>query len=236
LQVLPNLRAQSVDLLLADLPYGVTNNKWDTPLDLPNLWQCLNRVCTEKAAMLFTATEPFTSTLVQSNREHFRYDLIWEKTIASGQLNVKTRPLRVHENVLVFYRKQPVYHEQLLPGTPYEVSRTGQYAPGSYRAQKPSRKTNSGFRHARSVLKVSNPRVKGGHPTQKPVPLLSWLIQTFSDQGDVVLDCCMGSGSTGVACQKTQRKFIGIENNARWFDVATKKLEMKDQTHHEESD
>ena len=150
--------------------------------------------------------------------------LLWEKTICSGQLNVKHRPLRAHESILVFYDKKPTYNEQKTNGKPYKIKREGNDTENCYCAQKASQKDNDGFRHAKSVIKIPNQRVKGGHPTQKPVALLEMLIKTFSDENDIVLDCCMGSGSTGVAAMNLNRKFIGIEKELKYFDMATSNI------------
>lgn len=215
------LKEKSIDLILVDLPYGVTNNKWDVIIPFDEMWEQFNRIKKNNAAMVLTATQPFASMLVMSNLKQFKYDVIWEKTICSGQLNVKHRPLRAHESILVFYDKIPTYNEQKTEGKPYKIKREGNDTENCYCRQKASEKDNEGFRHAKSVVKIPNQRVKGGHPTQKPVALLEMLIKTFSDENDIVLDCCMGSGSTGVAAMNLNRKFIGIEKELNYFDMAT---------------
>lgn len=199
LKIMPSLPSNSIDLILCDLPYGVTNNKWDSVIDLSLMWKEYKRIIKENGVIILTATQPFTSQLVMSNLEYFKYDLVWEKTISSNQLNVKYQPLRSHESILVFYKKPPTYHEQKTSGKPYKIKRKAEYKDGNYHKQSPSEKINDGFRHARSVIKISNPRIKGGHPTEKPVELLEYLIKTYTDEGDLVLDNCMGHGSTGVA-------------------------------------
>lgn len=215
------LKEKSIDLILVDLPYGVTNNKWDVIIPFDEMWEQFNRIKKNNAAMVLTATQPFASMLVMSNLKQFKYDVIWEKTICSGQLNVKHRPLRAHESILVFYDKIPTYNEQKTEGKPYKIKREGNGTENCYCRQKASEKDNEGFRHAKSVVKIPNQRIKGGHPTQKPVALLEMLIKTFSNENDIVLDCCMGSGSTGVAAMNLNRKFIGIEKELNYFDMAT---------------
>ena len=165
---------------------------------------------------------------MMSNIDMFKYDIIWEKTINSGQLNVKKMPLRSHENILIFYNKNRTYNEQKTKGEPYKIKRTDTTGDG-YGGQKGSEKNNEGYRHARSVIKISNPRKKGGHPTQKPVELMEYLIKAYTNEGDTVLDCCMGCGSTGIAAVKNNRKFIGIEMEKKYFDVASK--DITDQIH-----
>jgi len=222
LKVMKDIPDGSIDMILCDLPYGVTNNKWDVVIDLDDMWEQYERVIKENGAIVLTATQPFTSQLVMSNIDIFKYDMIWEKTIASNQLNVKIQPLRNHESILVFYKKQPTYNEQKTKGDPYSINRKADYMDGNYNKQKPSSKKNNGYRHAKSVIKISNPRIKGGHPTQKPNELLEYLIKTFTNKGDVVLDNCMGSGSTGAACRNLQRGFFGIELDKRYFNMAKK--------------
>ncbi len=224
---LDKIPEKSVNLVLCDLPYGVTQNKWDHIIPPEQLWPKLERIITDNAAIILTATQPFASLLITSNLSMFKYDLIWSKTIASGQLNVKRQPLRTHEHILVFYKKQPTYNEQKTKGEPYSISRKANYANENYGAQKENSKVNDGYRHAKSVLTISNPRIKGGHPTQKPDELLTNLIKTYSNPGDMVLDCCMGSGSTGVAAIGEGRSFIGMENDSTYFDMALGNIKTK---------
>jgi site-specific DNA-methyltransferase (adenine-specific) len=225
LETMATLQDNSVDLILVDLPYGVTNNKWDIIIPFEEMWKQFNRIKNSNTAIILTATQPFSSMLVMSNLKQFKYDIIWEKTICSGQLNIKHQPLRAHESILLFYDKIPTYNEQKTEGTPYIIVRDAKYQENNYNSQKPSEKINDGFRHAKSVVKMSNPRVKKGHPTQKPNNLLEMLIKTYSNEDDVVLDCCMGSGSTGIAALNLNRKFIGIEKEEKYFEMATSNIE-----------
>jgi site-specific DNA-methyltransferase (adenine-specific) len=224
LKELAFISSESANLIAVDLPYGTTQNKWDAIIPLEDMWNEFNRILAPTGAVVLTATQPFTSKLVMSNPDNFKYEIIWEKTIGSGQLNIKRQPLRVHESILVFYKKFGTYNEQKTAGEPYSISRKVSFAGEGYGKQVDSNKNNEGFRHAKSVIKVSNPRVKGGHPTQKPLELMEYIIKTFSNEGDTVLDCCMGSGTTGVAAVKLKRKFIGIENNETYFTTAKNRI------------
>lgn len=221
---MPKIADGSVDLILTDPPYGITQNKWDTIPPLEKMWNEFNRVIKENGAVVITAAQPFASQLIVSNIKNFKYDIIWEKTICSGQLNVKRQPLRAHEHVLVFYKKPPIYNEQKTEGEPYTISRKANYKNENYGEQVDTKKENDGFRHARSVIKMSNPRVKSGHPTQKPVELMEYFIKIFTNERQIVLDPFMGSGSTGEACINLNRKFVGIELDETYFKYAKERL------------
>jgi site-specific DNA-methyltransferase (adenine-specific) len=212
-----------VDCIITDLPYGTTNNKWDTVIDLDQLWGQYKRVIKPGGNIILFGSQPFTSQLIVSNPDMFKYELIWEKTIGSGQLNIKTIPLKVHENILVFTDKIQTYNEQLTAGTPYSINRKG-HNQSTYNQQGDSSKHNEGYRHARSVIKFSNPRIRDGHPTEKPVELLQYLVKTYSNPKDKVLDSCMGCGSTGMAAVLEGRRFIGIEKDKTYYNKALQKL------------
>jgi site-specific DNA-methyltransferase (adenine-specific) len=220
-----NIPDKSIPLVCVDLPYGTTQNKWDEIIPFDKMWDEINRVMKEDGVAVFTATQPFTSKLIMSNIKDFKYEIIWEKTIGSGQLNIKRQPLRIHESILVFYKKFGTYNEQKTEGKPYTINRTVVSKGEGYGKQTDSSKKNDGFRHAKTVIKISNPRIKGGHPTQKPVELMEYLIKTFSNENDVILDFCMGSGTTGVAAVNLKRRFIGIELDENYFDLAKKRIE-----------
>ena len=225
LEEMEKIEDRSIELIAADLPYGVSNNKWDAVIDLKEMWTAFERITTENGIVVLTGTQPFVSTLIVSNKEYckklkFKYDLIWEKTISSGQLNVRHQPMRNHEHVLVFAKPKPTYNEQKTKGEPYKITRKlkkyneSEHRSANYGAQKDEiRKENDGYRHAKSVIKISNPRIRGGHPTQKPEALMTHIVKAYSNEGTTVLDCCMGSGTTGVSALKENRKFIGIEND-----------------------
>jgi site-specific DNA-methyltransferase (adenine-specific) len=222
---LKNIQNKSVHFICVDLPYGTSQNKWDEIIPFDKMWSEINRIIKDNGVVIFTAAQPFTSKLIMSNIKDFKYEIIWEKTIGSGQLNIKRRPLRVHESILVFYKEFGTYNEQKTYGKPYEINRKITFKGEGYGKQQNSSKKNDGFRHAKSVIKFSNPRIKGGHPTQKPVELMENLIKTFSNKGDVVLDFCMGSGTTGVAAVNLKRNFIGIELDKNYFDIAEIRIE-----------
>jgi len=217
----------SVDLVATDLPYGISQNKWDTIIPFVPLWIQLKRVLKAKGAAVFTATQPFASQLVMSNTKWYKYDTIWEKTVGSGQLNIGNRPLRVHENILVFYDKLGTYNEQKMEGEPYRMLRKTDKFEGGYGKQRDHEKINEGFRHARSIIEIPNPRVKGGHKTQKPVGLMEYIAKVYSNEYETVLDCCMGAGTTGEACINLKRHFIGIELEKEWFEKSVKRLEKR---------
>ena len=213
----------SINCIITDLPYGVSLNKWDTIIDLDKMWKLFEKILCKDGIVILTASGKFVAKLMMSNIKRFKYDLIWEKTVNSGQLNVNKMQLRSHENILIFYNKNKTYNEQKTVGEPYKINRQDTTGEG-FGKQTGSSKNNEGYRHARSVIKISNPRKKGGHPTQKPVELMEYLIKTYSNENDTILDCCMGCGSTGIAAKKNNRKFIGIEIEKKYFDVAKKDI------------
>lgn len=216
----------SVELICVDLPYGTTQNKWDSVLPFKEMWEKFYRVLKPTGVIVLTASQPFTSLLVASNIDGFKYEIIWEKTVGSGQLNIKRQPLKVHESILVFHSSsKSTYNEQKTTGAkPYSITRKNAKSEGCYGKQESSSKVSSGERHAKSVIKISNPRIKGGHPTQKPTELMEYIIKTFSNRGDTVLDCCSGSGSTGEAALLTGRNFIGSELDKEYFKKANTRL------------
>jgi site-specific DNA-methyltransferase (adenine-specific) len=213
----------SVDLVAADLPYGTTKCPWDFIIDPVALWAELYRVAKSSCAFIFTAQQPFSSCLVASNPDAFRYELIWEKPNGTNPFQARQMPMKRHENVLIFYRRQPTYNPQMGQGKPYTWNsrRTGGEAGGIRQAHE-TPIDNKGTRYPTSVLRFAQER--GLHPTQKPVPLFEWLIKTYSNRGDVVFDCTMGSGTTGVAAVRAGRNFIGIERDERYFRIATDRI------------
>lgn len=217
----------SIDLILADLPYGTTQNKWDSEIPLPPLWEQYWRIAKPNAAVVLTAQTPFDKVLGVSCLEHLKYEWIWEKTEATGHLNSKKCPMKAHENILVFYRALPIYNPQKTNGhvrkTAIQVNAKQSSNYGAHTNKPPYDSTE---RYPRSVQKFSTDKQKSKlHPTQKPVALMEYLIRTYSNEGDLVLDNCMGSGSTGVATLNAGRRFIGIENNAEFFEIAKHRIE-----------
>jgi site-specific DNA-methyltransferase (adenine-specific) len=226
LNTLKSIEPKSIDMVLCDLPYGTTQNKWDSIIPLEELWSLYDSVTKENAAIVLTASQPFTSKLIVSNIDNFKLEWIWKKTVGSGQLNIKSQPLKMHESVLVFYKKKPTYNEQMTVGKPYKMNRkAASFKDANYGKQKDVVVENDGVRHAQSVIEIGNPRIKNGHPTQKPVELCEYFIKTYSNEGDTVLDNCMGSGSTGVAALNLKRKFIGIEKDETYFNSAKQRIE-----------
>lgn len=228
LEVMKDITDSSVDMILADLPYGTTACKWDTVLDLKKLWSHYERVAKKNAAIVLFGAQPFTSALVMSRPELFRYELVWDKVnLYTGTLLANKQPLRRHENVLIFYQKQPVYNKQWRKGQPYSMTRNsrgvGEHVTKGYQRIKT---VNEGNHNPCSVLEIEggNKSEKGLHPTQKPVALMEWLVKTYSNEGDIILDNTMGSGTTGVACANTGRKFVGIEKDPGYFDIAQKRV------------
>jgi site-specific DNA-methyltransferase (adenine-specific) len=226
---LPRLKAGSVDLVLCDPPYGKTALLWDEVSRMDRLWQQYDRIC--KGPVVLMAMQPFTTMLIQSNLKDFRYTLVWDKGKGSNPLLSGKQPMRSHEDIVVFYKKQPVYNPQMTEGTPYKSPRTGGGhtnsivgADGDRRGFTQNTKDTS-KRFPLSVLKYSIHCGSKLHPTQKPVGLMEWLIRTYTNKGGIVLDNCMGSGTTGVACKNTGRKFIGIELDQRYFGIAKERIE-----------
>ena len=224
LNLLPQIPDNSVDMVLVDLPYGTTACKWDSIIPLDQLWEHYNRICKLDGAMVFTAAQPFTTILAASNLDHFKYEWIWKKPQGTNPMNAKVMPLKSHENVLVFYRKKPTYNPQMWYSTPYGgfSSNTSKIGEVYGSAQSKHRDNPEGSRYPKTVMKFK--QEKGLHPTQKPVELMEYLIKTYTNPGDMVLDNTMGSGTTGVACIKTGREFIGIESDAKYFAIAEQRI------------
>lgn len=216
----------SVDMILADPPYGTTECKWDSIIDISKMWSELERVIKPNGAIVLTSAQPFTSMLVCSNPKLFKYDLIWDKPAGTGFFNAKKMPLRNHENILVFYKKLPTYNPQMTHGHKRKTAVKKEVNSEVY--GKAFKKTNydSTSRYPRSIQTFSSDKQKSSlHPTQKPIALMEWLINTYTNEGDNVLDFVMGSGSTGVAAKNLNRSFIGIELDEKYFEVAKNRIE-----------
>lgn len=210
----------SVDMVMADLPYGTTQNKWDSVIPLNRLWDQYVRIC--KGAIVLTAAQPFTSVLVCSNLMGFSYEWVWEKTKASGFLNARRRPLTSHETIAVFGGK--VYNPQELQPCVVNNARKNKAGNGNFGKVSSTPYIQKEGNFPRSVLKFQH-ELNPVHPTQKPVALMEYLIRTYTNPGDTVLDNTMGSGTTGVACVNTGRDFIGIEQDEDYFAIAKKRIE-----------
>ena len=234
----------SVDMVLCDLPYGTTQLKWDSCLPFDKLWEQWLRVCKTNAAIVLFSSQPFTTDLINSNRKMFKYEIIWKKTQRTGFFNAKKQPLRLHENILIFYQKQPTYN-------PQTSIKKDAFGIGRRRGNSDFKKTNGGFvgkvgrekaesyyyeekgwRYPTDVIEFSNwngalfgntnRSVK--HPTQKPLDLCEYLIKTFTNEGETVLDNCMGSGTTAVACINTKRNFIGFELDKGYWEISQQRI------------
>ncbi|MNQ35328.1 DNA adenine methyltransferase YhdJ [compost metagenome] len=219
----------SVDMILTDPPYGTTQCRWDSIINLESMWEQLKRVIKPNGAIVMTAAQPFTSILICSNIDWFKYDWTWRKPKGTGHLNAKKQPMRDKEDIVVFYNKQCIYNPQMKEGTPYKdkagknhsakTSMTDSY--GSYTN---FRNDNKGMRYPKQVIEFGVVERGTVHPTQKPVELMEYLIRTYTNDYETVLDFTTGSGSTGVACMNTNRKFIGIELDENYFDIAKERI------------
>jgi len=232
---------KSVDMILCDLPYGTTACKWDSVIPFEPLWEQYNRVAKDNAAIVLTASQPFTSALIMSNIKNFRYEWIWEKNFSGGFILAKKQPMKYHENVLVFYRGQPTYNpifEEYADTTKNRFKNSGKVNSSKLQAANYTNEIQGIKRvqdevqlergaYPKSVQKIKGvPNCNGGrlHPTEKPVELMEYLVKTYTNEGDIVLDNCMGSGTTGVACKKTGRHFIGIEKDEKYFEIAVSRV------------
>lgn len=221
---------KSIDMILCDLPYGTTQNKWDSIIDLDKLWEQYKRIIKERGMICLTSSEPFTSKLINSNPKMFKYDLVWDKKSTTGFLNAKRMPLRRHEQILCFYKKLPTYNPEMeVRGKPRNK--------GSYNKRKGDgdmcygkfenvESFNNEY-YPTSILEFSNANQKDKvHPTQKPVELFEYLIKTYTNEGETVLDNCLGSGTTAVAATLTNRNWLGFETESKYIEVINKRLDQ----------
>lgn len=216
----------SVDMVLCDLPYGTTRNKWDSVIPLDQLWAEYSRVCT--GAVVLTAAQPFSSALVMSNPRYFKYEWVWRKSKVTGVLNAKIQPLRQHEVVLIFAGETPPYYPQGVVACKKRASTGSRNGKSSDNYGRITDTEDGTYEqtttcYPRSVLDVAS-EGRTVHPTQKPVALMEYLIRTYTNEGDTVLDNTMGSGTTGVACVRTKRNFIGIEKDEGYFNIAKDRI------------
>ncbi len=223
LEVISLLPDNCIDTVITDPPYGTTDIKWDIPINLADFWLGISRVTRENSIIAIYSSQPFSTDVINSNRKQFRYEIIWEKTIASGFLSANKRPLKAHENILVFSGKSGTYNPQKTKGEPY----TTKGGRGSEHYGYCSRTTtvNNGDRYPRSVLKFPTVQ-KIGHPTSKPLGLMKWLALTYSNSGEIILDPFMGSETTALACLETDRRFIGVEKSSEYVELANRRIEL----------
>lgn len=227
IEIMAWLQDGSVDMILSDVPYGQTQNDWDKPIPFEPMWDQIWRVVKPNAAVIIMAAQPFASRLICSNERDFRYDLIWHKNKPTGFLNAKKQPLRIHEHILVFYRKQPLFEPQMTTGhKPGNYARRTKHST-NYGAQTPTEYGGSTERYPTSVIPmpiINNDDPEKWHPTQKPVDLMRWLIRSYSAAGDLVLDLAAGSGTTAVAAMREGRRSICIESHPKYFERMESRL------------
>lgn len=224
--IFPQIESGSVDMILCDLPYGTTQCKWDSILPLDKLWKEYNRIIKKNGAIVLFSSQPFTSILINSNIKNFRYTWVWEKSKATNYLNAKKQPLRASEDICVFYQKQPTYNPQMTEGKPYNKG-TALRETEVYGSQVAVEVKSDGARYPRNVIyfKTAESEGKVVHPTQKPLALLEYLIQTYSNEGETILDNTAGSFSTAVAATKLNRNWIGIEQEEEYCKIGLERLE-----------
>lgn len=225
LELMHQIDNKSIDMILCDLPYGTTACKWDSVIPFEPLWAHYKRIIKENGAIVLTASQPFTSALVMSNIKMFRQEVIWEKDNATGFLDARRKIMKIHESVLIFSHKRTVYNPQMREGRPYTIKSGG--CSNSVTKDENIKSgghitVNKGERFPVSVLKFNSER--GYHPTQKPVALFEYLIKTYTNEGELVLDNCAGSGTTGIACKNTNRNFILMEKDSRYFEIAKNRI------------
>jgi len=235
LELYKNIEPKSIDLILTDLPYGTTQNKWDSIIPFDKLWEMVNYLLKPNGAFITTASQPFTSALVMSNPKMFKYEWIWNKVVPTGHLNAKIMPMKVHENILVFYNEQPIYNRQMTD-KPKEYQRPNRklvkdafYETKNYGDAKRGFAEDSDYTktNPKTLIEFSNGNGYskiGNHPTQKPIALFEYLLKTYSNENDLVLDNCAGSGTTAIACLKTNRQFIVMEKEKKYYDIILKRV------------
>lgn len=215
LEILKEFNDKSIDLILCDLPYQITDCKWDSLIPLDDLWKQYNRIIKDNGAIVLTASGLFTGVLMTSNTKMFKYKYVWEKSKSTNFMNAKKQPLRKHEDILVFYKKQPTYNPQMVKGKPYTRKESSKFSEGYSKVIKRS-KVSDGLRYPTDILKFNTAEVGGNkiyHPSQKPIDLAQFLIKTYTNENDIVLDNACGSGSFLVAAKMEGRRYIGIDKN-----------------------
>ena len=227
LEIMPSIPDKSIDMILCDLPYGTTACKWDTVIPFEPLWKEYKRLIKDNGAVVLTASQPFTSALVMSNPKMFKYELIWIKSHPSNSMLAKKQPLKYHENICVFSKGQTVYNPQMVQGEPNHSRKRVKSMSSEIMGQdvKIVELNYDGLKYPKSYY-IDNSYLRGNllHPTQKPLALFEYLIKTYTNEGDLVIDNCAGSGTTGVACQNLNRNYILIEKEPKYYDIILKRL------------
>lgn len=223
LELMKSIPDESIDMILCDLPYGTTRNRWDSCIDLASLWKQYKRIIKEHGCIALFGQPPFDKVLGVSNIKWLRYEWVYKKLQGTGHLNAKKMPMKIHENILIFYKNLPTYNPQWGLGKPYTTVRSGRGSSNYGQQHSCMTVSEDGRRYPVDVLTFGL-KDRGLHPTQKPVELLEYLIKTYTNEGETVLDNCMGSGSTGVARVNTGRNFIGIELNQKYFNIARERI------------
>ena len=231
LELLNDVDDKSVDMIICDLPYGQTHNKWDSVIPLDKLWKQYKRVIKDNGCIALFGQGMFTADLMYSNKKWWKYNLIWDKVLTNGFLNANRMPLRSHEDIAIFYNKPPTYNPQKVLGkknhTKGKVKQNKNNNYGKHNFVDNSDELGN-MKHPKSILTFTRPHSSVmKHPTEKPVEVCEWLIKSYTNEGDVVLDNCMGSGTTGVACENTNRKFIGMELNKEYFEQAVNRINQR---------
>lgn len=224
LQLMKQIPDKSIDMILCDLPYGTTRNKWDSIINFDVLWSEYKRITKDNAAIVLFCDGMFTSKLLASNQAMWRYNLVWDKQRGCDFLNANVKPLKSHEDIAVFYKKKPVYNKQMWHSAPYKRTKNGSLSNNYGDRKEAWSESPDGARNPLSILSFARDSSRF-HPTQKPVALLEYLIKTYTNEGEVVFDSCIGSGSTCVAAVNTNRHYIGFELDEKYFDVACKRLD-----------
>jgi len=231
LEIMKQIPDKSIDMILCDLPYGTTKNKWDAVIPFDELWNNYKRIIKENGAIVLFGSQPFTTDLINSNRKDFRYEVIWDKKMVTGFATCKVQPMKCHENIIVFYSKKPTYNPQLR-----DVKKPFGKILDGVKSENYGDLVNKGKRgvgYPKTIIEFPKPNnlSKDGnlHPTQKPIGLIEWLVKTYTNENETVLDNCMGSGTTAIACMNTNRNFIGIEKDETYFNLANKRIKEHNQ-------
>lgn len=225
--VFPFIEDKSIDAIICDLPYGTTACKWDSILPLDKLWNEYKRVLKPNGVILLTASQPFTTVLIGNDLKMFKYNLVWDKVAVTNPMLAKKQPMRCHEDILIFYNKQPTYNPQMRVGVKWSRAGKKQHTTDTLGQNTlfNNGSDESEMKYPKSIVTFSNAdKTKNEHPTQKPLELMEYLIKTYTNEGDTVLDNTMGSGTCGLASIKNNRKFIGIEKEKQYYDVAVRRL------------